>query len=223
LRRVDISAAEWGNPKPNRSYKALNLFIEHRYSNGWYGKLTYTLSSLKGNMEGQTDTIGGGDVGLTVSDDHKELMYNAYGYLPSDHRHAIKGYGFMQVLPEVLLGANLSLLSGAPRNCIGALPDNLKWDHDYGDAYFYCDGKPSPRGSQGRMPWHAQLDLSMSYTPRYANGLNLKIDVFNVFNRKAVTRYNETREDAGAISHNYLQVAGRTAPRSVRLTAEYNF
>jgi hypothetical protein len=223
LRRVDISAAEWGNPKPERSYKALNMFIEHRYRDGWYGKLTYTLSSLKGNMEGQTDTIGGGDVGLTVSDDHKELMYNAYGYLPSDHRHAIKAYGFVQVVPEVLLGANLALVSGAPRNCIGALPDNLKWDHDYGDAYFYCNGKATPRGTQGRMPWQAQLDLSLAYTPRQVSGLNLKIDVFNVFNRTQVTRYNETREDAGAISHNYLQVAGRAAPRSVRMTAEYNF
>jgi hypothetical protein len=73
-------------------------------------------------MEGQTDTIGGGDVGLTVSDDHKELMYNAYGYLPSDHRHSIKAYGFVQVVPEVTVGANLALVSGAPRNCIGALP-----------------------------------------------------------------------------------------------------
>jgi hypothetical protein len=44
-----------------------------------------------------------------------------------------------------------------------------------------------------------------------------------VFDRKSVTRYNETREDGGAIAHSYLQVAGRTAPRSVRLTAEYEF
>ena len=49
------------------------------------------------------------------------------------------------------------------------------------------------------------------------------MDVFNVLNRQTVTRYNETREDAGAIAESYLQVAGRTSPRSVRLTAEYNF
>ncbi len=223
LRRVDISAAEWGDPKPERTYKALNLFIEHPFSNGWYGKLTYTLSALKGNMEGQTDTIGGGDVGLTVSDDHKELMYNAYGYLPGDHRHAIKAYGIWQVTPEINLGGNLALTSGAPRNCIGELPDALKFDNDYGAAYFYCNGQPTPRGSQGRLPWQAQLDLNLAYMPRYAKGLSLKVDVFNVFDRQTVTRYNETREDGGAIARNYLQVAGRTAPRSVRLTAEYEF
>ena len=223
LRRVDISAAEWGNPLPSRTYRALNMFVEHPYTNGWYGKLTYTLSALKGNMEGQTDSIGGGDVGLTVSDDHKELMYNAYGYLPGDHRHAIKAYGFMQVVPDVTVGANLSLTSGAPRNCIGALPDELKFKNNYGDSYFYCNGKPAPRGSQGRLPWQAQLDMNVAYTPSAVKGLSLKVDVFNVFNSQTVTRYTETREDHGAISRNYLQVDGRTAPRSVRFTAEYTY
>lgn len=222
-RRVDITAAEWGNPRPERTYRALNLSLEHPFSDGWYGKLTYTLSRLKGNMEGQTDTIGGGDVALTVSDDHKELMYNAYGYLPSDHRHQIKAYGFLQATPELMVGANLALTSGAPRNCIGALPDALRFDGDYGDAYFFCNGQPSPRGSQGRLPWQAQLDLNLAYTPAFAKGLSLKVDVFNVLNRQSVTRYNETREDAGAIAQHYLEVAARSAPRSVRLTAEYNF
>lgn len=223
LRRVDISAAEWGTPKPERTYKALNFFVEHPFSNGWYGKVTYTLSALKGNMEGQTDTIGGGDVGLTVSDDHKELMYNAYGYLPGDRRHSIKAYGFYQVTPEWSVGGNLNVTSGAPRNCIGELPADLKWDHDYGPAYFYCNGVATPRGSQGRLPWQAQLDLNLAYQPRFAKGLSLKVDVFNVFDRQTVQRYNETREDGGAIAKNYLQVASRTAPRSVRLTAEYEF
>lgn len=223
LRRVDITAAEWGDPKPERTYKALNFFVEHPFSNGWYGKVTYTLSALKGNMEGQTDTIGGGDVGLTVSDDHKELMYNAYGYLPGDHRHAIKAYGYMQITPEWMVGGNLALTSGAPRNCIGELPADLKFDNDYGAAYFYCNGVATPRGSQGRLPWQAQVDLNVAYLPRFAKGLSLKVDVFNLLDRTTIQRYNETREDGGAISRTYLQVTSRTAPRSVRLTAEYEF
>jgi len=222
-RRVDISAAEWGNPLPERTYKALTVFLEHPFANGWYGKVTYTLSALKGNMEGQTDTIGGGDVALTVSDDHKELMYNAYGYLPSDHRHQIKAYGFVQVLPDVTVGANLALVSGAPRNCIGELPADLRFDGDYGDAYFYCNGQPAPRGSQGRLPWQMQLDVNAAWSPARVKGLTFRVDVFNALNRQTVTRYNETREDAGAINRYYEQVASRAAPRSVRVTAEYNF
>jgi hypothetical protein len=103
------------------------------------------------------------------------------------------------------------------------LPAALRFDGDYGAAYFYCNGVASPRGSQGRMPWQAQLDLNVAYAPAFAKGLNIKVDVFNALNRQTVTRYNETREDAGDIARNYLQVAGRAAPRSVRLTAEYNF
>lgn len=223
-RRVNISAAEWGNPLPKRTYKALTMFLEHPFADGWYGKITYTLSALKGDMEGQTDTIGGGDVALTVSDDHKELMYNSYGYLPSDHRHQIKGYGFVQVTPQVLVGANLALISGGPRNCIGELPANLQFSDDYGASYFYCNGQPAPRGSFGRLPWQTQLDLNVAWMPASFKGLSLKLDVFDLLNRQTVTRYNETREDGtGGISRSYLQVAGRTAPRSVRLSAEYNF
>ncbi|MDI4632646.1 TonB-dependent receptor [Pelomonas sp. V22] len=223
LRRVDISAAEWGTPRPNRSYKALNFFAEHPFSNGWYGKLTYTLSASKGNQEGQTDSVGGGDVGLTVSDDHKELMENSYGYLGNDHRHAIKAYGYVQVLPEVFIGGNLQMVSGAPRNCTGLHPDQDVRDLGYGASYFYCNGKPSPRGSAGRLPWYTQVDLNFAYRPAFVKGLSLKADVFNVLDKRGTTRMSDTRETtSGSISSTYGQITGRQSPRSVRLTAEYN-
>lgn len=222
FRRVDISAAEWGTPRPNRTYKALNLFAEHPFSNGWYGKLTYTLSHSKGNQEGQTDSVGGGDVGLTVSDDHKELMYNSYGYLANDHRHAIKAYGFAQIHPEVTVGANLEAVSGAPRSCTGNYPLE---DLGYGASYFYCNGVAAPRGTGGRLPWTTRLDLNLAYKPGFVKGLSLKADVFNVFNTQATTRMNDTHDGAAAGSVNpyYGQITGRQSPRSVRLTAEYLF
>lgn len=223
LRRVDISKEGWGQPKAHRIYRALNLSLEHPFSNRWYGRLDYTFSSLRGNTEGQVDTLGGGDVALTISSDHKELMYYANGYLPSDRRHALKAYGYFQVHPEVLLGGNFSAQSGAPRNCRGELPPELNWDGNYGSAYFFCDGQPAPRGSQGRMPWRTQFDANVTYLPRQLPGLSLKLDVFNLFDSGTVTRYQETHEDGGAISHNYLQVDGRQAARSVRMTAEFNW
>lgn len=223
LRRVDISADEWGNPKAKRSYRSLNLFLEHPFSNGWYGKLDYTWSRLKGNMEGQTDSIGGGDVALTVSTDHKELMYNAYGYLPGDHRHVFKGYGYVQVHPEITVGGNLAVISGGPRNCIGELPTDMLFEGHYGSAYFFCGGKPSPRGSAGRMPWVVQLDANIAYQPAALKGLSLKMDVFSLLDRKTPIRYDDVREDAGAINPTYQQITARTSPRAVRLTLEYNW
>lgn len=219
FRRVDISAAEWGTPRPNRTYKALNLFAEHPFSQGWYGKLTYTLSYSKGNQEGQTDSIGGGDVGLTVSDDHKELMYHSYGYLANDHRHAIKAYGFAQVHPDLIVGANLETVSGAPRSCRGNYPVE---DLGYGSSYFYCNGQPAQRGSGGRLPWSTKLDLNLTYKPGAIKGLSLKADWFNVLNSQAVTRMNDSRETAdGTVSPSYGQITGRQSPASVRFTAEY--
>ncbi|MBV8502428.1 MAG: TonB-dependent receptor [Paucibacter sp.] len=224
FRRVDISAADWGNPRPNRTYKALNLFAEHPFTDGWYGKLTYTLSYSKGNQEGQTDSVGGGDVGLTVSDDYKELMYHSYGYLANDHRHAFKAYGYAQVHPEFLVGANLQLVSGAPRSCMGNYPDQAVADYiGYGASYFYCNGVAAPRGTGGRLPWYTQLDLNLTFKPASIKGLSIKGDWFNVFNSQTTTRMNDVHDtaDLGAVSPTYGQITGRQSPGAVRLTLEY--
>ena len=228
FRRVDISAEEWGTPKPNRTYKALNFFAEHPFSQGWYGKLTYTLSYSKGNQEGQTDSVGGGDVGLTVSDDHKELMYHSYGYLANDHRHAFKAYGFAQVHPDFLIGANLQVVSGAPRNCMGNYPGvgvDLDPNMSYGASYFYCNGVAAPRGSGPRLPWTTQLDLNVTFKPTFIKGLSIKGDWFNVFNTQTTTRMNDTHDtdDVGATSSTYGQITSRQSPSSVRLTVEYTY
>ncbi|MDT8999085.1 TonB-dependent receptor [Paucibacter sp. APW11] len=224
LTRVDISAEAWGNPKVKRTYTALTFFAEHPLRDGWYGKLSYTWSRSTGNMEGQVDSIGGGDVGLTVSTDHHELMLNSDGYLANDHTHQIKAYGFYQLRPDVSVGANLALSSGKPRNCLGFLPESIAKDLGYGASYFFCDGKPAPRGSEGRAPWIAQLDLNAAYSPSFAKGLTLRADIFNVLNRQTPTSYYEVHDsEEAAIDKNYGRIKTRTAPRSVRLTAEYLF
>ncbi len=110
LTRIDLSAADIGLPKARRSYAALNAFVEHPLRNGWYGKINYTYSKSRGNAEGQTDSLQGGDAALTVSWDHKELMYNAYGYLSSDRTHVFKAFGFYQ--PTVEWTVTKSSLSG---------------------------------------------------------------------------------------------------------------
>ncbi|MES2127446.1 MAG: TonB-dependent receptor [Pseudomonadota bacterium] len=223
LTRVELSAADIGHPKLKRTYAALNVFAEHPFRNGWYGKINYTLSQSKGNSEGQVDSIGGGDVALTVGWDHKELMLNSYGYLPNDHTHVIKAFGYYQLNPEWSVGGNANITSGRPRNCIGNLPESAGPDMGYGGSYFFCNGVATPRGSQGRLPWDMQLDFNVAYTPAAFKGLRLKVDVFNVFNRQTVTSVNEAYNNEDAISANYLQVQTRAAPRATRLTAEYNY
>ncbi|PTT92747.1 hypothetical protein DBR42_01380, partial [Pelomonas sp. HMWF004] len=97
---------------------------------------------------------------------------------------------------------------------------------DYGNVYFYCDGMATPRGSQGRQPWNMKFDLNVAYKPSFARGLTLRADVFNVLNKQTAAVMDETREvsyDPSTILPTYGRVISYTSPRTIRLTAEYNF
>jgi len=118
--RVPLSAADIGLPKAKRTYFALDFFLEHPFSDGWYGRVSYTYSKSKGNTEGQTKSDNAQtDVAVTSTWDFKELMEGSYGYLPNDRRHQIKGFGYYQVTPEWAFGATTVAESGRPKNCFG--------------------------------------------------------------------------------------------------------
>ncbi|MEJ7807297.1 MAG: hypothetical protein WKG03_15415, partial [Telluria sp.] len=157
---VNLSAADLGFGKAKRTYAAIDLFAEHPMRNGWYGKVNYTWSRSRGNTEGQTlSDVAQTDVAATQTWDHPELMVGAYGLLPNDRTHQIKAYGFYTLTPQVTLGANALLASGRPKNCIGN--DDTVDDHvNYGSAYRTCGGVAKPRGSEGKMPLDARLDLN---------------------------------------------------------------
>jgi len=230
LVKAHLTAEDIGLPKVKRTYTAVNFFLEHPFRDAWYGKVNYTWSRSVGNTEGQTDSgVAGGDVGLSAGSDYKELALNAYGPLSGDRTHVIKAYGFYQVTPEWMMGANLQIASGRPRNCLGQLPESAGQDvgHYAGNYFFFCDadgGKTSPRGSRGRLPWTTQLDMNLSYQPLAIKGLSLKIDVFNVFDSRTFNSESSgSNSGSGNISPTYLQGGNRIGARSARLTAEYNY
>ena len=227
---VTFTGAQLGFEKAKRTYLALDFYLEHALRDGWYGKLTYTWSRSKGNTEGQTRSDNAQtDVAATSTWDLPELMEGSYGVLPNDRTHQIKAYGFYQFTPELAFGANAMLESGRPRSCFGNYPGATSADdvYYYNSVNFYCDGKLTPRGSLGRTPWTYKLDLNATYKPANVKGLTLRMDVFNVFNTVKVTRYDEIREpnrgDLVTVSSTYGREAALTAPRSVRLSASYDF
>jgi hypothetical protein len=230
LTPVHLTAAELGYPKVKRTYVALDLFAEHPLRNGWYGRVNYTWSRNRGNTEGQTRSDSGqADVSTTAVFDMPELSLYSNGLLPNDREHQIKAYGFYQVTSELSAGANLLLASGRPKNCIGNLPDEY-YDAgnpatDYNSEFFFCNGQPAPRGTFGRMPWDARLDLNLAYSPARFKGLTLKVDVFNVLNRQAAQNMTEdyNTDSATTVNALYGGVVSYTAPRTVKLTAEYNY
>ncbi len=209
-----------GLPKAERNYTAVDVFAEHPLRNGWYGKVNYTWSRSKGNTEGQSRSDNGqNNPGATTTWDRPQLSEYSNGLLPNDRTHQVKGFGFYDVTPQWTAGGNFLVASGRPRSCIGNHPT----DTAYQSNYFYCDGKPAPRGSLGKLPTDVRLDLNLVYKPVQVAGLALKVDVFNVFNKQVVQAINETyNSGTGVINSTYGRVASYGDPRSVRLTAEYN-
>jgi len=227
---VHLSKADLGFDKPTRTYAALDFSFEHPYRNGWWAKVTYTLSRNKGNTEGQTlsDTsTAQADVAGTQTWDYPEQMIGADGLLPNDRTHQIKAFGFYDITPEFTVGGNLLLASGRPRSCFGT--DPLHRGGDYSSAAHYCFGDIaennvySPRGNLGRLPWEKTVDLNLTYKPKFVQGLSLRAEIFNVFNSQTVTKVDETYNSDSARVATYEMPIYFSAPRSMKFSAEYNY
>jgi hypothetical protein len=221
---VHLSKEDLGFDEPKRTYTAIDLFAEHPYRNGWYGRVNYTWSRSRGNTEGQTKSDNAQtDVAATSTWDNPELMVDSYGLLPNHREHQIKAFGYYDLTPEVTLGGNFLAASGRPKNCFGWNP-NVPPDADYGSVFFYCNGAPAPRGTNGKLPWDVRLDLSVAYRPAMLKGLAVKLDVFNVANKQTVQTIDETYNvnSTTDVLPTYGRVISYTAPRSARIGVEYN-
>jgi hypothetical protein len=228
LTRITLTAAELGYEPVVRTYKAVDLFVEHPLRNGWYAKASYTWSKSYGNTEGQTlSDIGQADVATTQVFDYPEIGLYSTGLTPNDRTHQLKAFGYYELTPQISLGGNLLLASGRPKNCKGRLPPSYGADNPaagYGSAFFFCNDVPTPRGSQGKLPIDSRLDLNVMFRPAAIKDLSFKFDVFNVFNRQAAQNIEERYNVGGTsgVSPTYGRVISYTAPRSVKFTAEYN-
>ncbi len=227
------------SPKAKRTYSALEVFFD-----GNWDKLflqgSYTYAKSKGNTEGGVKSdIGQADTNVTQDFDYIELTVDTYGYLPNVRRHSLKLFGSYQATDEWAIGANFLVQSGRPLNCFGVLdrnPGPAYNPHPYGSSFMRCGTTTAggvddatvvrrPRGTAGRLPWTNSLDLNVAYTPNWAEGLTLKMDVFNVLNSRKVTSVNETAEirATGLANQTYLLPLTWQAPRQVRFMVQYDF
>jgi outer membrane receptor protein involved in Fe transport len=239
LETINLSAAELGFPKVKRKYIALDLFAEYPYDGKWWGKVNYTWSRNTGNTEGQLlSDIGQGDVSTTQAFDFPEFSVNSDGRLPNDRTHQLKAFGSYSVTPEFRIGGNFLYASGRPKNCIGNAPEpngiatpftpgsTVSNYSGYNSAYFFCNGVASPRGSRGNLPADMRLDLNFNYSPAAFKGFKVQVDVFNAFNRQSIEtieeRYN-TPGGASTVWSRYGHVESYSAPRSVKLSASFDY
>lgn len=237
---IKIPATVTGLAEYTRTYDAVELSFERAYDGKWGLAGSYTYSQSKGSAEGYVNsTIDQEDAGVSQDFDFGTFTNGASGFLPNDRTHAIKIFGTLGIADNWRLGANLNSTSGRPLSRIGFVPGNTPGDatlYTTASTYYYLnkDGVTvlGQRGTEGRTPWTHTLDLQLAYTPKIGKDkLTLQMDIFNVFNTQTATELNEQNDYSrdttdpapGRLSLNYGNPTGFQTPRTVRLTARYEF
>lgn len=234
---VTVPADYFGLDTYQRKYQALEFSFEKAFADDWYVKGSYTMAKSRGNVEGYVNSTNEQeDAGLTQDLDNALFQHGAYGPLPNDRKHSFKVFGVYNFNEEWSASANFTLSSGRPVSCQGFAPldeykDELGVDYgslaNYGSSSYYCNGVLTNRGDQGRTPWTRMLDVGFGYKPQWAEGLTVRLNIENVFNLQGITEYEETAEIGSATDNsanpNYKVPLNFQAPRSVSLSARYNF
>lgn len=244
LRQVTVTNQAAGFPELKRNYSAVEFNFERPFDGKWYAKLNYVWSHSYGTTEGQLRSDlwrtggalgsyqGQASVSTTQSWDHAALAESFNGDQSNDHRHQFKLYGYYQLTRDWGFSGNLSMISGAPKNCLGDYAGGNYTGNDpagysssvTGSPYHFCKGQPSPPGSQGRTGWINQVDLGVTYKPSFAKGLAVNLNVFNITNEDAVTNYYPFSEFSGGTLHPlYGQPVAYQTPRYARLTISYDY
>jgi outer membrane receptor protein involved in Fe transport len=166
--------------KPKRTYNALVVSAERRFTKSVFLSASYTYSESRGNYPGlfsqETNQL---DPNLTSMYDLPELMANRYGDLGSDRPHLVKLDGFYRLDAKEVgfftFGASIRGQSGLPINTLGSHPY-------YGDGESYL----VPRGAGGRMALTTRFDTHVAYGHALSDGMRLEafVDVFNLFNQQ---------------------------------------
>lgn len=216
-----------------RKYSSVNLWLEHPFDGTFYAKLDYTFSRNYGNTEGQLlSDLGQADVSQSQAWDDRALMVGSNGLLPNNRKHQIKLFGYWQPASEWLFSANVLVRSGRPKQCLSYIGPEQDDPIGYLDSYFFCvdSNTPKHRGSFGSLPWEYKLDLAAAYTPNWAKGLRVQVDVFNVLNKQVVQNQvvqyhggNSVEQTTPGVSPAYGRTISFSDPRTFRVSAQYDF
>ncbi|HEX6719039.1 MAG TPA: carboxypeptidase regulatory-like domain-containing protein [Pyrinomonadaceae bacterium] len=187
-----------GFPDAVRKYRALEIELNRRFSNGWQGFFNWRIAKLEGNFEGHLRNDNGQtDPGISSLFDFTQGDLNllgdqfAIGPLNSDRRHIINVYGSYafdkargwHTLNGLNVGVNMRFETGLPINKLDPHP-----------VYLNTGEIPlGGRGSQGRTPNYTRFDVHTDYSWGITEKTKLKFtaDFFNIFNSQRVWRVDE--------------------------------
>ena len=232
------ATANFPTPKPKRQYDAVELTLERRFLNNWFGSASYTWSRLYGNYAGtaNSDEINTpttnvlsttaqqqvGSIARPGSNAHTgwdidEVLWDAHGNLDprgrlaTDRPHVVKLYGAYQFNIGTQVGAFFYGGSGTPisTQVIGQ------------DLYApFVNG----RGDMGRTPVLTRTDLLVSHELSMANRkrLRLELNIQNLFNQRTPTHiFNFLNK--GAPAGGQTRAADAIDFTDVNLAAGYDY
>ncbi len=231
-----------GGDKAERKYYALEFVLDRHWDSQWLLHFSYALSKSEGNYEGGVNSDTGNDIpGWTEAGDDVMFVNSNYGRLPNDHRHNFKLYSAYALTEKLRVGANFSLLSGAPINARGhGNPFNsqtrkamnyLCVDNcvDPGDGVWTSQDRVFDylrKGKYGDTPWLVNLDLNLTYSSQVkGHNWRVALDVFNILNtQKAIRVYEDVTGGAiEGVDDDFMATRDAQLPRSVRLSASFDF
>ena len=202
-------------PKPKRQYDALELTLNKRFAQRWFGGASYVLSRLYGNYSGiqssdeiRTQTIGVSSLTAQQQDgsqfrpggnanrawDIDELLFDSrgnldvQGRLATDRPHVVKLYGAYEFPFGTQLGAFFYGGSGTPITT-------------YVNTINQTEVMVNGRGDMGRTPVLTLTNLLLAHELELngARRVRFELNVNNLFNQKTSRHiYNYLNRGGGA-------------------------
>lgn len=205
-------------------YYALSLNYQKARGNDDYSyRLNYTLSSLKNDTE---------DINFRAMDANN--YGNEWGYSINDRTHNINGiYSYYPFTGTTITLAGL-LQSGQPINRIplGFGTTDLNGDGSgFSDAYQgNSDRFPGESRNSDRLPWSTTFDLGLQHQFKITknNKIELRADIFNVFNAENLSGYsnNATQSNqiqGGSMASGLFTQRNASPPRQFQFGVRYLF
>lgn len=225
---ITIPASILDIPEAERTYKALELTFERPWDGKWSLQGSAVFAESKGNIEGGVKSDNGqDDTGLTQDFDEPGWTDGAYGFLPNHRGQTYKLFGSYAITNDLTVGFNATLQSPRKYGCIGTYPHADDRASSSTVTAWYCNGVLTPRGSQFEGEWFKNVDLSLAWNVPVSGvpgKVQLRADLFNVFDLTSATRFQEVGEDGpGSPNADYRHVTGYQAPRTVRVGLSYQF
>jgi TonB dependent receptor/Carboxypeptidase regulatory-like domain len=184
-------------PKATRNYNSVELALEKRLANHWFLHTSYMWSKDAGNYSGlsSSDENGRDNPNNSRDFDYPSMSFDQTGKVldgvfDTDRTHQVKAQAIYQTKWGTTVGANAFLASGTPITRQVSVITGSSYPIRY-----------LGRDSEGRTPMLSQTDLFVSHRFTIAGnkGIELNMNVLNLFDQRIVTNRVSTVARNGAI------------------------